>query len=64
MGKKIKVCPVCGSTRIHYVAGMITGEKYHCEDCGYEGSLILEIDEEDYEKWLREMKKKKEMQED
>ena len=61
---KIKICPVCGSTRIHYVAGMITGEKYHCEDCGYEGSVILEIDEEDYEKWLKEMRKKKKSGED
>ncbi len=53
---KIKICPICGSTHIHYVAGMITGEKYKCEDCGYIGSLIVEIDEEDYEKWLEEMK--------
>ncbi len=53
---KIKICPVCGSTRIHYVAGMVTGEKYKCENCGYEVSLILEIDEEEYEKWLKEMR--------
>ena len=61
---KIKICPVCGSTRIYYVAGMITGEKYHCEDCGYEGSVILEIDEKDYEKWLKDLRKKKETQKD
>ncbi len=54
---KIKICPKCGSTHIHYVAGMVTGEKYICEDCGYIGSFILEIDEEDYEEWLREMRK-------
>ena len=34
----------------------MTGEKYKCENCGYEGSLILEIDEEEYEKWLKEMR--------
>ncbi len=45
---------MCGSTHIHYVAGMITGEKYYCEDCGYEGSLILEMDFEEYKKWLKE----------
>jgi len=51
--KKIKVCPMCGSTHIHYVAGMITGEKYKCEDCGYEGSLILEMDIEEYKRWMK-----------
>ncbi len=56
---KIKICPVCGSTHIHYVAGMVTGEKYKCEDCGYIGSLIVEIDEEDYERWLKELRGKK-----
>jgi len=44
---------MCGSPHIHYVAGMITGEKYRCEDCGYEGSLILEMDVEEYEKWIK-----------
>ncbi len=53
---KIKICPVCGSTRIYYVAGMITGEKYRCEDCGYEGSLIMEIDEEEYEEYLKKIR--------
>jgi uncharacterized Zn finger protein len=53
---KIKICPVCGSTRIHYVAGMVTGEKYKCENCGYVGSLILEIEEEDYETWVKELR--------
>jgi DNA-directed RNA polymerase subunit RPC12/RpoP len=43
----IKVCPQCGSTRIFYEAGGITGEVYHCQTCGYVGALILEqeIDE-------------------
>lgn len=54
---KIKICPVCGSTRIHYVAGMVTGEKFKCENCGYIGSLVVEIEEDEYEDWLREMKR-------
>jgi len=53
---KIKICPVCGSVRIHYLNGMVTGEKYRCENCGYIGSLIVEIDEEEYESWLKEMR--------
>ncbi len=57
--KKIKVCPVCGSPHIHYVAGMITGEKYVCEDCGYVGSLIIEMDVEEYKRWIKEKKFKK-----
>ncbi len=56
---KIKICPVCGSTHIHYVAGMVTGEKYKCENCGYIGSLIVEIAEVDYERWLKELRGKK-----
>ena len=50
---------MCGSTDIYYVAGMITGQVYHCKNCGYEGSLIVEIDEEDYEEFLREIKENK-----
>ncbi|MGC9122953.1 MAG: hypothetical protein ACP5IB_02620 [Thermoplasmata archaeon] len=53
---KIKICPECGSTRIYYLNGMISGEIYRCEDCGYIGSLILEIDERDYEKFLKEIR--------
>lgn len=50
---KIQVCPVCGSTEIYYEAGMISGEKYKCNNCGYVGSFIIEIDEKDYEEFLR-----------
>ena len=56
---KIKVCPMCGSTQIHYIAGMMTGEKYQCENCGYIGSVILEIDEDEYEDWLKAMRERK-----
>ncbi len=51
---KVKVCPNCGSTNIDYAnleAGAGTGflgiglpEKYYCKNCGYTGSVILEID--------------------
>ena len=63
MAKKyLKVCPICGSTRIYYVAGMITGEKYRCENCGYIGSLIVEVSEDEYEEFLREIKERKSTQ--
>ena len=42
----MKICPVCGSANIKLDAGGYTG-KYRCEDCGYVGVLILEVEEED-----------------
>lgn len=46
-GKKKEVvttlfCPDCGGTHLSYEAGMITGQKYHCADCHYRGTFILE----------------------
>jgi transposase-like protein len=37
-------CPQCGSTRIQLIAGQILGQVYHCPDCHYQGSLVLEVD--------------------
>jgi transposase-like protein len=36
------VCPDCGGTNITWEGGYITGQKYHCKDCHYRGSFILE----------------------
>jgi len=49
MGRRIQICPQCGSTEIYYEAGMVTGQKYHCNRCGYIGSLIMERDLDDLE---------------
>ncbi|MGD0718210.1 MAG: hypothetical protein ABSA15_01315 [Thermoplasmata archaeon] len=38
------LCPQCRSIEVYLVAGMITGQVYRCKDCGYQGSLILEVD--------------------
>lgn len=46
--KKVKVCPVCSSTNIELDSGGYTG-KYYCKDCGYVGSLIIEMNESEYE---------------
>ena len=35
---------MCGSTRIVLNAGAITGQVYHCLDCHYLGSLVLEVE--------------------
>jgi hypothetical protein len=50
--KEIMVCPNCGSPDINYASlerrsGAIIGigipEQYYCKNCGYTGSVILEI---------------------
>ncbi len=75
--KTVQVCPECGSPRLEYASmdtratGTITGlgapEVYYCEDCGYEGSIKLEmpvsqLDKPQIEK-LKERKTKKETKE-
>ncbi len=45
--KKIIVCPVCYSTDITLDTGGITG-KYMCKNCGYVGSVVLELTEGEY----------------
>jgi len=37
----IKKCPSCLSLKINFFAGAITGQ-YHCDKCGYLGTLIIE----------------------
>ena len=60
--RTLRVCPQCGSDRIFYEAGMITGEKYHCYECDYIGSLVLEkeVDDEEFEKHMPEPEKPEE----
>ncbi len=43
-GKTRQVCPQCGSDRIIFNSGMITGQVYHCLQCDYIGSLVFETD--------------------
>ncbi len=38
------LCPNCGGKELFYEAGFITGYKYHCKDCDYIGSFIIEKD--------------------
>jgi transposase-like protein len=41
-GKRILRCPQCRSIHIVLDAGLITGQRYHCLDCDYIGSFVLE----------------------
>lgn len=38
------LCPQCRSPDVFIATGMITGQVYRCKNCGYQGSLILEVD--------------------
>jgi predicted RNA-binding Zn-ribbon protein involved in translation (DUF1610 family) len=44
-----KYCPKCGNPHIHatrtYLAG-ITPANYTCEECGYHGPVIMELEKE------------------
>lgn len=43
-GKTVLRCPSCGSDRLVYEAGLITGQRYHCLACDYVGSFVIEED--------------------
>lgn len=40
--KTVLRCPQCGSVNLILDAGLITGQRYHCLDCNYVGSLVLQ----------------------
>ncbi|MEM2249304.1 MAG: hypothetical protein QXQ50_02940 [Candidatus Bathyarchaeia archaeon] len=45
-------CPKCGSPRIHLSSSLdywLTPKKYVCEDCGYVGPVVMEIEKEENE---------------
>jgi len=40
-------CPRCGSSRLHLSSGLdywLTPKKYICEDCGYVGPIVMELE--------------------
>jgi predicted RNA-binding Zn-ribbon protein involved in translation (DUF1610 family) len=43
-GRRVLLCPQCGSANILPVAGMIVGQVYHCTKCDYVGSLVFETE--------------------
>jgi ribosomal protein L37AE/L43A len=43
----ILCCPECQSSEVYEVAGGYFGQVYRCKKCGYRGSFVMEIDEEE-----------------
>jgi hypothetical protein len=43
----ILCCPECKSIEVYEVAGGCVGQVYRCKKCGYRGSFVLEIDEDE-----------------
>lgn len=41
-GRLVLRCPNCRSTHLVFEAALITGQRYHCLDCDYLGSFVLE----------------------
>lgn len=41
-GRLLLRCPNCRSTHLVFEAALITGQRYHCLDCDYLGSFVLE----------------------
>jgi len=45
-----KYCPRCGSPKIHLSSSLdywLTPKKYVCENCGYIGPIIMELEKEE-----------------
>ena len=43
-------CPRCGSPNIHLSSSFdywLTPKKYVCEDCGYVGPIVMELEKEE-----------------
>ncbi len=43
-------CPKCGSPKIKLAIGLTIGglapKQYYCEECGYVGTIVMELEEE------------------
>jgi ssDNA-binding Zn-finger/Zn-ribbon topoisomerase 1 len=49
----IKLCPKCRSPKLKLSSSFdiwLTPEQYVCENCGYKGPIILEVEEENLHK--------------
>jgi len=43
-------CPRCGSPKIHLSSSLdywLTPKKYVCENCGYVGPIVMELEKEE-----------------
>jgi transcription initiation factor TFIIIB Brf1 subunit/transcription initiation factor TFIIB len=57
---RVLLCPICNSTEIELDAGGYTG-KYYCKKCGYVGSLILEVDREELNEFMRAKQRERDL---
>jgi len=48
-----RICPKCKSENVMRDFLMIS-TTYTCKDCGYTGAFILELEDPDYEEFLKE----------
>jgi C4-type Zn-finger protein len=45
-------CPRCASPKIHLFSGLdiwLTPRSYLCDDCGYRGVIVMELEKEEQE---------------
>ena len=52
----VRLCPVCGSTKLKWLSKGIRGESYECQRCGYIG-VILEGNKKFIKKFKENNKK-------
>ena len=47
-------CPRCGSPKIKLATGLTIGglapKQYYCEECGYVGTVVMELEEDETSK--------------
>ena len=49
-GVRPKICPKCGSQRVSFLSKYdlwLFPEQYVCKDCGYQGSLFIELEKDE-----------------
>ena len=52
MVKSVKVCPKCGSPKLNLSSKFdiwLTPRRYVCDECGYMGPVVLEIEPQELE---------------
>jgi C4-type Zn-finger protein len=56
-------CPRCCSPKLKLTSSLsiwLTGEQYYCEDCGYNGTVVMVLEKEETDSSSKEYKEKKE----
>lgn len=59
--KKLKLCPKCKKPKLKQatnVSGWLAADMYECTECDYVGRIYIEVEPEEYKKFLEEQDKK------